>query len=104
MKNTEIIIEWVENSKMYEKSVDRNDMYVIFDGLAKGYAKPKDNEISKKLLKIIPEVDKIFINKDRNKSCDVPFIAYHIGEEMNVIAIRRYHEIVWSILRKYCTE
>ena len=76
----------------------------IIDGLAKGIEKIGDNEISKKLTEIIPQVDKIFINNDINETQDVPCIAYCTDGEEQLIKIKRRHKIVWSILNKYCTE
>ena len=104
MKDTAIIYGWRENGTDHQKEIDRNDFYAMFDGLAKGFEKVGDNEISKKLVEIIPEVDKIFINKDINETQDVPSIEYHVADEANLIKIMRWHNIVWSILNKYCTE
>ncbi len=104
MKNTAIIYAWRKDGKDYQKEVNRVDFYSMFDGLAKGFEKIGDNEISKKLTEIIPQVDKIFINNDINETQDVPCIAYCTDGEEQLIKIKRRHKIVWSILNKYCTE
>ena len=104
MKDTAIIYEWIENGKEHQKEISREDFYAMFDGLTKGFEKLGDNEISKKLIKIIPEVDKIFINKDNNETQDVPSIAYYTNGDRKLLKIMRRHEIVWSMLNKYCTE
>ena len=104
MKDTAIIYEWIENGKEHQKEISREDFYAMFDGLAKGFEKLRDNEISKKLIKIIPEVDKIFINKDNNETQDVPSIAYCTNGDRKLLKIMRRHEIVWSMLNKYCTK
>lgn len=104
MKNTDIIFEWIENGRKHETEVSRESFYAMFDGLAKGFEKIGDNEISKKLVKIIPEADKIFINKDINETQDVPSIAYSTNGDVKLIKIMRRHEIVWAIFDKYCVE
>ena len=104
MKNTAIIYSWRENGNDYQKEISREDFYAMFDGLAKGFEKIGDNEISKKLVKIIPEADKIFIDKDINETQDVPSIEYYTNGDVQLIKIMRRHKIVWSILDKYCTE
>ena len=104
MKKTAIIYEWVERSKKHQKEICREDLYAIFEGLAKGFEKMGDNEISKKLIEIIPEVDRICINKDANETQDVPSIVYYSNGNKNLLKIMRGHKIVWSILEKYCTE
>ena len=88
----------------YQKKIDRKDFLAIFDGLAKGFEEIGDNEISKKMVEIIPEVDEIFVNQDVNETQDVPSIAYYINGNVQLMKIMRRHNIVWSILNKYCTE
>ncbi len=104
MKKTAIIYEWIEEGKDYQKEVDRKAFYSMFEGLAKGFGKIGDNEISKKLVKVIPKVDKICINKDLNDTQDVPSIICTTNGTRNLIKIMRRHVIVWSILNKYCTK
>ena len=104
MKNTAIIYEWIEKDKKHQKEICRDDFHAMFDGLSKGFEKIGDNEICKKLIKIIPEVDKISINMDANETQDVPSIAYYTNGKRELLKIMRRHEIVWGILNKYCTE
>lgn len=102
MKSTKIILEWTENGKKSQKQLERKEIKEVFKGLSMGFR--DDNEISKRMLKIIPEVDKIFIYKDVNRSQDDPFIIYCIDGEEDILKIKRYHKIVWAIFDKYCTE
>ena len=104
MKDTAIIYSWRENGKDYQKEVNRKDFYAMFDGLAKGFDKMSDNEISKKLIKIIPDVDEIFVNKDYNETQEIPSIVCHKNGDVQLMKIRRRNDIIWSILNKYCTE
>ena len=102
MKETTINFCWLEKGMRYQKELKRDEVYAIFDGLVKGYASADNNEISKKLVQIIPEVDKIFINRDHNETQDVPFIVYYINDEVHILKIRNCHKIVWTILNEYC--
>lgn len=102
MKCTKIMLKWMEKGKKNQKKLDRKEVGVVFKGLALGFS--DDNEISKKLLEILPEVDEIFLNKDSNETQDVPYIAYYINGKENILKIKRYHKVVWSILEKYCTK
>lgn len=103
MKGTKIDFQWIEKGKEHHKLLNRQDLYVVFEGLAKGFE--DDNEISKVFIKrIIPYADKIIIDKDYNSTQTIPFIVYQKGDIKNVLKIIRYHKIVWAILNKYCTE
>lgn len=102
MKENIINLRWIEKNMRHHKELKRDEVYAIFEGLVKGYASSDNNEISKKLIEIIPEVDEIFINKDHNETQDVPFIVYYINEEVHILKIRNCHKIVWTILNEYC--
>ena len=103
MKNTTITFSWIEKGLRYHKELKRDEVYAVFEGLVKGYASSDNNEISKKLIEIIPEVEEIFINKDYNATQDVPFIVYYMdGDDIHILKIRNHHKIVWTILNEYC--
>lgn len=102
MKCTKITLKWKEKEGDFRKELDRQEVLEVFRGLVKGFS--DDNEISKQLVEIIPEVDEIHINRFYNSIQDVPLITYYINGKENVLKIIRYHKIVWSILDKYCTE
>ena len=102
MKKTRIMFVWREKGKQKCRQLRRRPLYDVFNGLVKGF--DGDNEISKKLVELIPEADSIIINKDINATQDVPFITVVTEEKTEMVKIRRYHKIVWSILDKYCTE
>ena len=104
MKETAIIYSWISHGKRYQKEINRQDFLTIFEGLEKGFEKIGDNEISKKLVEIIPMVDEIFINQDINATQDVPTVVYYINGNMQLMKIMRRHEIIWAILKRYCTE
>ena len=107
MKNTDIVFRCIEKGKMRENKVNREDLLTVFEGLVKGFH--DDNAISKELVKFIPGVDVIVVNKDINSTKDIPFIAL-LGKDEKaqkedvryIINIMRRHTIVWSIINKYC--
>ena len=104
MKQTKIIYSWTKDGMDYQKEIDREDFFDMFEGLKNGFQRIGNNEISKKLVIIIPEVDEISINHDINETQDIPYITYKIHNEVQLIKINRLNNIVWSILDKYCTE
>lgn len=101
-ENGRIILRWVRKSKKYSKEMEKNEMLVVFEGLAKGFS--DDNEMSVKLIDIIKKADILSLNKDIMQSQDTPFIAYNIGGVADILRIRRRHKIVWSILDRFFTE
>ncbi len=105
MKKVDIDFQWVCDKKTYFKKIEREKMYAIFNGFVIGYGGvPGNNEISKKMIEIIPVVDKIIINQDFNETQDIPMFSYEIDGTLNVLKIRRLHNIVWSVLNGYCVE
>lgn len=100
MKETKIELRWKKNKEEHKKMIDRKEFFAIFDELAKAYA-PYDNVISKKLVEIIPTVDRIEINEDFNGSQDEPMILYIIGSQKKILKIKRCHKIVWGKLQSY---
>lgn len=97
-----IILKWVEKGKKHKKLICREKFLAVFEGIAIGFS--DDNEISKKLVELIPYLEEIKVNKDLNETQDVPFITYKVNGEKGIIKIIRYHKIVWSILNKFCSE
>lgn len=102
MKDYTIMFTWKKNKEIGQKELKRDELYAIFTGLVEGYASVDNNQISKKLVEIIPEVDRIFINADHNATQDVPFIVYYINGECEILKIKRCHKIVWTIFDEYC--
>lgn len=99
MKDTAIILKWIEDGREHRNEIVRNEFYEKLNNLIKEY--PENNEISKQLVKVIPEINEIFINRDFNRTQDVPSIAYK-GKEGGLIKINRWHKIVWRTINEYC--
>lgn len=100
MKNEEIIFIWKGNGKEHIKEIERQEFYELMESIKKSFS--DDNEISSKLVEIIPKLVSITINKDRNSQKDIPFISCECDDGSQVIEIKRYHKIIWAILDKYC--
>lgn len=98
MKNSKIFIERIFEGKRFQNDVDRKEIIKYFTWLKDRF--PDDNEISKKLLTVLDEVDCIYMNDDENANREVPFIEVVTNEERNIIKIIRHHKIVWTKLRE----
>lgn len=101
MKDTKIQFLCTKNSIDKETMIDRKNFFARFDELAKVYD-PFDNSIQKKLVEIIPIIDRIEIYEDFNNTQDIPMILYVIDSEEKILKIPRYYKAVWDILRSYC--
>lgn len=100
MRKDNITVKWKDEGKMYQKQIDRivfSDLMIV---LKEQFS--DNNEISTKLVKLIPKIDSITINKDRNRDLDIPIISYKIGEKEDVISINRCHKIIWEIFNEMC--
>lgn len=100
MKKEEITFIWKQNGKEYIKEIERKEFYELMKSIKKSFS--DDNEVSSKLVEIIPNLVSITIDKDRNSQKDIPFISCEYDNESQVIEIKRYHKIIWAILNKYC--
>lgn len=102
MKDTSINLIWYLNGKKNTKKMERKAMMAVFSGLKNGFE--ENNEISRKLLDIIPKVEEIVIDYEQNSSKDIPGIAYSIDKDTyEFLNIMRCHKIVWAILDSYCS-
>ena len=103
MKKEQIILNWKESGKEYEKTLERQSMFELMQAIKNGF--DGDNEISSIMVEIIPKLVSMRIDKDRNEQLEVPIVVCELEQEKErIIYIRRYHKIIWSILNKYCTE
>lgn len=102
MKSSNIVFRWRERGADYQRLLNRKEVFGYFDKLAKEY--PDDNEISLKLLGILPEMDKFFIDKDTNDTREVPMVEYMINGKYDALKIMRCHKKVWGQLDKYCRQ
>jgi hypothetical protein len=100
MKKNPIIIKCKENGMEYQKEIDREKFFNLISALKNGVSN-NDNQISTILVGIIPEVDIIMINRDRNDDLQDPIICCQTGKKEEVVEIKRHHKIIWEILNYY---
>lgn len=102
MKET-ITMRWIRDGKHGEKEIDRQEFLSKFKELVAGY--PDNNEISKKMCLLIPDLEQIRIDYDINQTQDTPCITYKIHNGVfGFFKILRHHKIVWNTLHEYCKE
>lgn len=99
MKESKVILEWKRNGELFSRELERKEIFAVFDGLIKAH--PENCEISKKIVEILPEVDKFIINWD--STVDVKELYYKIGDKSKGIPIIYHHKIVWGQLETWCT-
>lgn len=97
-----IKLEYVEGKKSYHGTINRKEFLNHMNYLVKEF--PDNNEIAKKLAKLIPEMIYILINKDINDTQDVPSIYYKLNgsSDGHVLKIIRFNSIIWGFLERYC--
>ena len=99
MKKTEIVLQYVTvEGKQKEGIIKRNEFLEIMEYFKNTY--PSNNEVSSKLVPVIPEIDTILINK--RVARDTPFIVYVIDSKLYWLDINANHRKIWSCLDDYC--
>ena len=98
--NTELTLKWKKEGKIFKKEIERLKMIAPFEKLIKEFK--NNNEISKKLVKVIPVATEIHINWDC--TADVNRVYYTIEGATKSIPIIGAHSIVWTKLKELCTE
>lgn len=98
-----IRLRYVSEGTTYRGEIDREQFIHYMQEIAKMFE--ENNEISTKLVEILPSIVYIKINKDINDTQDVPYIIYG-GEDRRakILKIRRNHRIIWAFLQRYCDE
>ena len=91
---------WKKEGKTFKKEIERRKMIAPFENLIKEFK--NNNEISKKLVKVIPVATEIHINWDC--TADVNRVYYTIEGVTKSIPIIGAHSIVWTKLKELCTE
>lgn len=99
MKKSKVILKWKRNDEFFQKELEREEIFAVFDGLIKTH--PENCEISKKIVEVLPKVDKFIIDWD--STVDVKELYYKIGNKTKGIPIIYHHKIVWSQLEAWCT-
>lgn len=92
---------YVVKRKEYKGEIKREEFLNWMKDISERFK--GNNEISTKLVELIPEIKEIKINKDNNEAQDDPFILYYKkdGKEC-MLRIKRCHHIIWGFLNYYC--
>lgn len=97
-----IRLEWKEFGEEHSKTISYEAISYYMEGLKKGFQ--TDNEASTKILRVLPKVKRIRIDKDFNEVAVDPFIFYQdIEGHSDIIKIRRRNKLVWFILNDLCS-
>lgn len=96
MRKDTFEIKVIHDGMESTKENNRATFMKLMEGIRDQFV--NNNEYAKKFVKVIPEVDTIEINVDRNRDCDIPFVTCIINDESYVIRIPRFHRIIWGIL------
>ena len=79
--------------------VDKGEFFVVMEYLKETYN--ENNEVSRQLIEIIPELEEISIDEPRCESMEVPCIVCRKKDnQLHAIAVRRTHRIIWAILNE----
>lgn len=99
MNSNTFTIELIWNEeKVSVKKIDREKFMRLMESIKDTFV--TNNEISKKFVEIIPKVEKIIIDNDRNRDLDVPFVTCKFFGEEKHIRIPRSHRVIWEILNE----
>lgn len=100
----QFILKWKRNNKSYQKSMKTEEVLATFEGLVKGFAEGKRNQISIHLAEIIPFTPYIIIDFDC--TADVNSVYYWDTEKSKLagVAISGIHTIVWAVWNGYCLD
>ena len=98
MKST-FAIELIWNKeRVSSREIDRDNFMRLMESIKDTFV--TNNEISKKFVEIIPNVEKIIIDNDRNRDLDVPFVTCKLDGKDKHIRIPRSHRVIWEILNE----
>lgn len=96
-----IKLEYVDRNITYNGEINREEFLSHMQHLKETFS-PQDNQISTKLVELIPNMVSIRINNDVNETQNIPYIWYVTTETEGILKIRRCHHIVWAFLNYYC--
>ena len=93
------IISFNEESTYKVVKVDKGEFFIVMEYLKETYH--KNNEVSRQMVEIIPELEEISINVPRCENAEVPYIGYYNKNgQLRAIAVRKTHRIIWAILNE----
>ena len=99
MKKEDLILKWKKNGKKYAKEIERKKFFNVMKSIRDAF--DGNNEISNIFCQYVPDMDVLYIDKDRNNDVETPFVQYSVNEERCILNIKRSHKIIWAILNGY---
>lgn len=93
-------MEWMVNGREESKKIDRDDVKKVFQQLVFKYA--DNNGISKKIVSIVPYVEKFVINWDSTGEINSLYYTTLDSDEDKGIPISATHKEVWKRLKMIC--
>lgn len=94
------ILKWKREGVYYQRQLEKRPVYSLFEQIMKRFT--DDNEVSTKLVEIIPDISHLIIDWDSNTTRDARSIDYVIEGKKDILQIKYHHKIVWENLEKYC--
>lgn len=80
--------------------VRRDKLFSLMEGIRVNFS--DNNEVSTRLVELIPKVSEIIINEVRNPQLDVPFVRLvMLDGKSKVVRIPRCHKIIWAIFDEF---
>ena len=98
MKKTIDLCYITEAGERHQGEIDRAEILGKMEDFKKGY--PDNNEISTKLVKLLPQTQMLLIDK-RLKIDEMPAIVCSIEGEIIVVKIQPHHKQIWGCLDEY---
>lgn len=94
-------MEWQIEGQKHKKTLERKQVENMFQVLLDG--NPENNEISKRIVHILPMMQEAYINWDNTaKNNSLYYKTYDDSENYKGIEIISHHKKVWTELKKIC--
>lgn len=94
-------LKWKRQEKYYEKKLSTYEVFATFEGIMKGF--PKNNKNARVIVKLIPIIDEMYIDFDREpnkKKLDIIMDNIIVSS----ISIEDCHIAIWAIWNAYCMD
>ena len=99
MKEKDIILKWRRKGREHSKEVNRQEFLNLMNNVKLFYS--EDSQFSVFFCRIIPNIDYIWVDMDRNDEFKIPFIEYELDERRYIVEIPRKHKMIWLIIEEY---
>ena len=95
----EISVKWKNKNEIRSRRWKLDHLYETMKGYQKGF--PDDNQYASIFVKLLPQINQVFIDYDRNEDLQVPEIHYaKINYERGTVPVPRTHTLIWDTWEK----